>query len=50
MSAQDAYQIFEEIMFKLRHEGNEKDEDLIMEVMDIIGGYCQPRFYVWEKV
>jgi hypothetical protein len=49
MSAQDAFQIFEDIRNKLQSEGNEKEEDRIMDTMDIIVGYCNPRLYVWDK-
>jgi len=49
MSAQDAFQIFEDIRSKLRSEGNEKDEDRIMDTMDIIVGYCNPRWKVWDN-
>ena len=49
MSAQDAMQIFTDIRNKLQSEGNEKDEDRILDTMDIIDGYCNPRWKVWDN-
>ncbi|OQP58047.1 hypothetical protein A3860_39520 [Niastella vici] len=49
MSAQDALQIFTDIRNKLQSEGNEKDEDRILDTMDIIVGYCNPRWKVWDN-
>ena len=49
MSSHDAFRIFTEIRYELQREENEKDEDIILEVMDIIVGWCQPEWRVWDN-
>ncbi len=40
---QQVYETFEQFRAHLREANREQDEDLIMDVMDCICGYCSPQ-------
>jgi hypothetical protein len=44
LTQQAAYDVLQE----LRDHADEQAEDALLEVMDIVSGYCQPRYRVWE--
>ena len=46
-TASAAQLFFEDIRNKMISEDNEKGEDRILEVLDIITGYCSPHLMVW---
>ena len=41
-SDQQVYDLFETVRARLRAESREADEDIIMEVMDCLVGWCSP--------
>ncbi len=44
---EDAYEILKDV--RLLHQGDEETEDLILEVMDIVTGFCSPFFKVRDN-
>jgi hypothetical protein len=48
ISSDDAKDFFLNIRETLKREGNEKGEDTILEVLDLIEGYCPPHLRVWQ--
>jgi len=47
ITKEEAYSLFEEIRKKMVDEKKGKEEDLILEVLDIISGYCASHLKVW---
>jgi hypothetical protein len=47
ISSEVAYAYFENLRKELSESGDEKDEDKILQVMDIISGFCSPHLRVW---
>lgn len=44
LSREDAY----EALAGLRGAADERTDDRIMEIMDFVAGWCQPRYDVWR--
>lgn len=45
----EAYSLMEKILLFKRNEKDESSEEFILEVMDIIAGFCLPERKIWES-
>ncbi len=46
-SKEEAYEVLKDV--RVLHQWNEETEDLILEVMDIVSGFCSPSLRIWEN-
>ena len=46
----EIFRLFENSRLQLRSADRETDEDILMEVMDVIVGYCNPSNRIFETV
>ena len=46
----EAYEILKRIRCILIEKKDEDTEDLVLELMDYVVGFCQPKYKIWDEV
>ena len=42
------YNLLDSLRLEMRNKGDEKTEDAIMEFMDLVVGYCDPQWKIFQ--
>lgn len=48
LTQQEAVQVLEKLFWESSAQGEQKQEDVIVDLMDIAKNYCRPEFRIWE--